>query len=994
MKTLANRVLVIVGIILTGLPLFESDAARVSALQQADATLTIHNNSDETICHAFITVRDAASWGRDWLGDDDIAPGTSYSFTLPAGVYEVMLADCKLNIKAKGRRVQVAETQELYYTGASLLESADTERSDMPDQAQQTPCYASASQTLRELLDLYIDIESPLGQAFVLRQVASEHGSAGQHQAALICYLEELAIYQELHSVQSKAITELEGITLNNIGATYRYLGQYQKALTYYLDALDRWQMLIKPANEAVTRDNIGVVYQSLRQFDNALTYHHQALDFFQGEQDVSAQGSALNNIGLAEAYSGHYEEATSHFLKALDIWQKRDEPANEAITLSNLGFAYEKAGRHQEALDRFQQALTIASRLGQRGSEGGALANIGAAYDSLGSYQQALDHYKRALTILQEIGDQEGAGNVLIDIGFTFENLGDTPQALATYRQAIEVIESIQGSIQVESLKSTYAAAQAPVYERLINLLWEDGQAAEAFAYAERARARALLDQIGNQPVNFRAGSAPELIAQEQTLRLAIIDLQRTREDERAKPLGQQEQRLLDKLSADLEQARKDHQDLLTRLKLASPEYAALVSVSTLSLEEVQSQVLDADSTLIEYFVMDDQALAWVVDREGFELVPLTITRADLTNHVERLHKLIKLRRFDSQTAAGLYDTLFAPLKPYIRHPNLIIVPHGVLHYLAFAALWNAEAERYLIEDYGLTYAPSASALEFILDKRSPDQGRLLAMGNPGADGLLLHAGAEAEAVAKLYGAAPLLKQDAAESQVYAQAGQIDLLHLAAHGYYDPYNALYSRIELAVGGGQDGNLEVHEVYGLDLTGANLVVLSACETALGEQSAGDELVGLTRAFLYAGAPAVVTTLWSIDDAASETLMEAFYGHLREGLTNAEALRAAQLEVLAQEQWQTPYYWAAFSLTGDYRGNGEPRMTVESALGPAEASAATSTVTVAPTVAPTAAAGPTPGHAGGGLCSGSAALPLGLATLVGLQRLRIRRRTRS
>jgi hypothetical protein len=153
-------------------------------------------------------------------------------------------------------------------------------------------------------------------------------------------------------------------------------------------------------------------------------------------------------------------------------------------------------------------------------------------------------------------------------------------------------------------------------------------------------------------------------------------------------------------------------------------------------------------------------------------------------------------------------------------------------------------------------------------------------------------------------------------------------------------------------------------------------------------------VGLTRAFLYAGAPAVVTTLWSIDDAASETLMEAFYGHLREGLTNAEALRAAQLEVLAQEQWQTPYYWAAFSLTGDYRGNGEPRMTVESALGPAEASAATSTVTVAPTVAPTAAAGPTPGHAGGGLCSGSAALPLGLATLVGLQRLRIRRRTRS
>ena len=163
-------------------------------------------------------------------------------------------------------------------------------------------------------------------------------------------------------------------------------------------------------------------------------------------------------------------------------------------------------------------------------------------------------------------------------------------------------------------------------------------------------------------------------------------------------------------------------------------------------------------------------------------------------------------------------YNALFAPLKPYIRHPNLVIVPHGVLHYLPFAALWDGEKERYLLEEYALTYAPSASALKFILAKRSPDQERLLAMGNP--DGSLPSAEAEAEAVAKLYGTAPLLAEEAVESQVYTQAGQVDVLHLAAHGEYNAYNPLYTRIELAPDAAQDGNLEVHEVYGLDLRGA------------------------------------------------------------------------------------------------------------------------------------------------------------------------------
>jgi CHAT domain-containing protein len=307
------------------------------------------------------------------------------------------------------------------------------------------------------------------------------------------------------------------------------------------------------------------------------------------------------------------------------------------------------------------------------------------------------------------------------------------------------------------------------------------------------------------------------------------------------------------------------------------------------------------------------------------------------------------------------------------------------VLHYLPFAALWDAEHQRYLVQDYAVTYAPSASALEFILEKRSPDEGRLLAMGNP--DSSLPYAEDEAEAVASLYGTAPLLRQAAVESQVYAEAGEVDVLHLAAHGEYNSHNALYSSIKLAPDAAEDGNLEVHEVFGLDLRGANLAVLSACETTLGDQSKGDELVGLARAFLYAGTPAVITTLWSVDDAASGAEMAAFYGHVRDGMTNAEALRAAQLEVMADERWSEPFYWAAFILTGDYRGNGEPRRAAQSAEEPA----ATAVPTPTASAAPTATAGPTPAPARGGPCGGGVALPMGLILLVGVQRLRRRER---
>ncbi len=288
-----------------------------------------------------------------------------------------------------------------------------------------------------------------------------------------------------------------------------------------------------------------------------------------------------------------------------------------------------------------------------------------------------------------------------------------------------------------------------------------------------------------------------------------------------------------------------------------------------------------------------------------------------ELNSQVQFLRDAISEKDDERPAAGRLNSGIVAPLMPYVRNNNLIIIPHDVLHYLSFAALWDADRGRYLVEDYTIAYAPSASALSHILEKRNENEGRLLALGDP--DDSLDQAANEARTVAQLYGVEPLIGAQATESQFYDQIGNVDILHLATHAAFNTQRPLFSGLVLAPDETNDGNLEVHEVFELDLPNINLVVLSACNTALGEQSNGDELVGLTRAFLYAGVPAVVTTQWSIEDRASAALMTAFYRHLREGMTNARALQAAQLQVMAQDEWKTPYYWAAFSLSGDHSG---------------------------------------------------------------------------
>ena len=375
-------------------------------------------------------------------------------------------------------------------------------------------------------------------------------------------------------------------------------------------------------------------------------------------------------------------------------------------------------------------------------------------------------------------------------------------------------------------------------------------------------------------------------------------------------------------------------------------------MTVEPLTLKQVQA-LLEPGQTLLEYLVTPRKIYLWVVDRQLARAFTIPLSRKELVAKVQALRTAISdlrpLKEYQA-IARDLYQELVAPAKSFVTGKELIIVPHDVLHYLPFHALYAPQG-KYLLEDHSVTYLSSASLLQFTKEKRKIRLEKVLALGNPDLGDPskeLKFAQTEANELKKLYPDSYVFSgKQATKLKAKSLSSHHDILHFAAHAELKADDPLSSAILLAKDSGDEGRLEVREIFEMDLN-ASLVVLSGCETGLGKLSSGDEFVGLTRAFIYAGTPSVVASLWKVDDASTAVLMSRFYKNLKTA-TKAEALRQAQLELirgkmnrelLAQrgvggvgKLGQTvaakspsqnsvsvshPYFWAPFILVGDGR----------------------------------------------------------------------------
>jgi len=892
--------------------------------------------------------------------------------------------------------------------------------------------YQAALEYLQGALRIYETMGDREGKAITLGEIGWVYMGLGNSKQASNCFDEALQLQGEIRDPRAYfSILEGAAINCRLAGDAHRDAGEYRDALLSYScavgageDMFALWQSRKLPIERhlrlLVEFFNIADVYVSMADLylqlgdsdqavgsaDNAVAFAERAAEVGSGYNEqmkaVSLIVWLLQTINAARVNleAERYEEASKSleqaeeietlvpddenvygdklayvWLRALSAFGARDLAEGYLISEGRIylrrGEVYLGLSEYEKAKQSFSLAIQEFYRYSTPGDiKGMAIATngLGFVYYHMGKYEDATQSFHDALQFAIEDQDIRQQHTALFGSGLVLEAMGKPEQALQRYQSAATILENIRESIGAEAYVISFTAEASWLYEHIITILGQQKDYENAFNYTERAKARALLDLLGNHRVNPKGSENPQLIERERELQAELAGIEGKIHAEWARPADERDSEGIENLTARLEAKRQEYEKLLVQLQLTNPEYAALVSVNPLTLKQTQAWLHDEASqiTLVEYFVGDKETVIFVVTPEVFYTEVVSVTRQELRGQLEALLVQMKaeplLPEAWQDPARTLYGWLVAPVREYLpssdpAHPPLLgIIPHDVLHYLPFSLL--TDGVHAMIQDYTLFYAPSASSLPLIFDKRKPRAGTIMALANPRAEGqpYLPYAVDEAKAVGELYGVQPLIGKEATEGRFKAQAGDYGLIHIAAHSDYNAHAPLFSAILLQSDGTEDGRLETHEIFNLDLPQTDLVTLSACQTHLGELSAGDELVGLERAFFRAGAPSLVTSLWPVDDASTATLMERFYTRLQAGVSKAEALRLAQMET--QTEHSEPYYWAGFVLVGD--------------------AGISSGVTLTPE--------PTPpeDQRGGGLCGGAAVL-LGVVGAFGWRR---------
>lgn len=788
-----------------------------------------------------------------------------------------------------------------------------------------------ALELLRQAEALLIDLGDASHLLQIRTNIAKAHVVLGRYDTALTLF-EQVETTSRQRGDQSELARSLCGSA-----EILQMRGQLEEAQKRFEEALGIERRIGRRGGEARALNQLAQIDLARGRYDRAFSRFEEAVAISRAGADRQSELTSLAASADIYIKLNQEEEAAARVHRVLELV---DEIAPQERALQALSAAMQlfTANRLAEALQQIDQALALVRQMGARPSEKLTLETRAAILFLLGRTEEALHDAKAARALSRELGKQgeKTQLNILIGIilllehryeearvsleqslrvereisgpraitlwalGAAYERQQKIKAAIAAYREAVEISESAFQEIRADDLLAGLAEKAIGSYGSWARLLAQQGEVEQAFAVAERGRARAFLRRMGNPPPDLRKGVDPALLSEEESLREKIQALTR-------RASAEQDRLALAKIAREIDGARREYETLRIRLQQASPEYASLVLPFPLTVPEVQ-KLLDGETALVEYLLLEDESLAWVIERDSVHLVRLTMNGEEVAKGVEELRQRIATRQPIQWQAFSLYLHLFKQLEPHLHHNNIIVVPHGALHALPFAALTPDAGKTWLVERYTFSVLPSASVLPVLLAKRTRESGRMLALGDP--DGSLPAAAAEARTVAALYGSQALVGREASAAALRSAPRPIDHLHIAAHAAFDPARPLFSSIRLA-----DGDLAAHDIFGLDLRGTQLVVLSGCQTGIGPATDVGELESLSRAFLFAGAPAVVATLWRVDDPASRALMEAFYRRLRAGTPTAEALRQAQLEILRSEEWRHPFFWAAFTLTG-------------------------------------------------------------------------------
>ena len=740
--------------------------------------------------------------------------------------------------------------------------------------------YAGAHRTLTEALTI-LQRTGPLSSELeVRRMLAGALAAQGKMQGAV----DALRQADDLANAEPTALDAQAGIVLSRADLAFQ-LNSLAEAERLYIRAERLYQQAGDGDGQAEAHHGRGLLLLAREDYAGAETMFESALRVQRAGGNSRAAGITLTSIGQLARTRGDTARARRLLTQAAADLESVRDPVSLAVTLGELAALEEDRGRP-------------------------------AAAEAL---------YRRGLAGIENRVAPDVAWRLYAGLAGTRQARGASGDAAQAFRLAVAEVEKMSRSLVLPERRAGFLADKWEVYAELVFLERARGNPGAAFEMSERLRAREMLDLLGRGRIERPSGAAAELVAREQDLRRHIATLSNALE---GKASGQLRGPVLVPESGAVREAMLAAQgaytDLMLEMRERAPRHAELVSRPAAGWRDVAGQ-LAANEAFVEYLVSDSGTVAFVVVRDTLAIVDLGIGRHDLA-------RLVAFARGTVETPRSPTDSLWrGPFRRLHRHliepleesgllnraSRLVLVPHAELHYLPFAALLSQQGP--LIQRYEVATTPSATVWLALGERLNQPPGEGVLAVAPRTDAL---PGSEREvqAVARLAGPGvqTLLSSQATEAAFLRAAAGKRVLHLATYGVLNKHNPLFSFVEFAPDGSQDGRLEVHEVFGLSLN-ADLVVLSACQTGLGsgrlaDVPEGDDWVSLTRAFLHAGAHTVVATLWTVDDRATAVLMEEFYKAYRTGQQPSRALAGAQRALVASRATAHPFFWAGIVVT--------------------------------------------------------------------------------
>jgi CHAT domain-containing protein/Tfp pilus assembly protein PilF len=789
-------------------------------------------------------------------------------------------------------------------------------------------------------LKIYEENHASLASTY--NNIGLAYYKTGDYDRTIVYYQKVLNISLKVFGKQSPQVAS----TYNNIGLIYYQTENYPLALSYFQKALD----IEKKTNKEGSRNlslyygNIGKSYNGKGEFDKAISNHQMALDIelkLYGSEHPNV-ASSYSHIGSVYYNTGNYDKALQYYQKALDIELKfyGEENSFLAPVYAEIGNLYYGKSEFDKARSYYQKALDIQLKI-----YGQAHSDVAISYNKLGEICFQKKEYNKS---------SEFFDNAIISLELLRKKFSSSisTQYLLSESHAI-FLNSVRNLVETSSNDS------------------KQPDQTQAFTYAEKAKSYLLLEALNNSRAKGFAGIPDSMLNKEHDLKVNLTFFDKRRQDKLSEGLHETDSIVLD-LTNQLFQVQHQLENYISKLEKEYPKYyQAKYDYSTTSVETVQNNLLENDHSIVEYFVGDSSIYIFLVQKDTFEIhevkhdFPLDDWVREMTiDGIYGYHSIPQnMRTSDleestvsnyTNAAQQLYKKLIAPVAEQLTE-DLIIIPDGVLGYVPFEALLTAAPKRegafktypYLLKKHQISYCYSATLLQEMQQKqhRQKASNQLLAMAPFFQDdvkemisrldttdllasvslrdslGALKGSGEEIARINDLWKGTSVYGADATLETFQQKAADYQILHLSTHGKADDRVGDYAYLAFGVPGdkGTFDKLYARDLYNYSLN-ADMVVLSACETGIGKLQKGEGIVSLARAFAYAGAKSIFSTLWKVDDVKTKDLMVYFYANLKKGETKDEALRNAKLKYLEKNkrngEAMHPFFWAGLIGIGD------------------------------------------------------------------------------